>query len=368
MRMKNNLPLGVIIHPYYWDWEKYPYRGIDRYNSQIIGGLRKRAVDFAVYDSGYIHTHAQGMAREILFPFYLFSKRARCFLATHAMGAKWALLLGKKPVVTVIQDLLPFAYGEGQYDWAPKYAVKRWAIRYAIKKSDALIVGYPSTKREIIRGLGAAPEKIFVAPYGIDHARFFPADDVKKNSPRRILFLGEAARAKGADTALKAFQKIAAAMPDTELKMASRGRDLEALQKMARDLGIAEKTEFLGRVPEEDLPDLYRSADVFVFPSRHGFGLPVIEAMACGIPVITGKIFDAIDFVGDAGLLADPENPQEIADMIGRLLTDEALWREYRARGIARAREFSWDRTVEETLAVCEKAAEAHRNNKAGNG
>lgn len=361
----DNLSLGIITHPYYWDWERYPYRGIDRYNYELITALKKRGIDIAVYDSGYIHTHQEGIAKELIFPFRFFRKKARCFLGTHAMGSKWAILLGKKPVVTVIQDLLPFAYAKGEYDWEKKYAVKRWSIAYACKKSDELIVGYPSTKKEIIERFGTDPAKIVVVPYGIDHTRFFPGT-IERHSPRRILFIGEAARAKGADSVLAAFSKLISIVPDAELKMASRGRDLEILKKMACDLGIADKTEFLGRVPEEDLPDLYRSADVFVFPSRHGFGLPTLEAMASGIPTISGKIFDAIDFVGSAGMLADPNNPDEIAHQMHALLTDDALWMRYREQGIARASQFSWDRMASETLAVCEQAAEAYRNNKAG--
>jgi len=344
--------LGVIIHPYYWNWEKYPYRGIDRYNSEIVKGLKKRGIKIDVIDSGYVHNHFQGIVRELLFPFKMISRRADCFFAPHAMGGKWAIIIGKKPLVTVIQDLLPFAYGDGQYDWAPKYFVKRLSIRLACKKSQKLIVGYPSTKKEIMEHFAVPAEKIIVVPYGIDHSRFFPAPP-RENSPQRILFIGEAARAKGADSLLNAFAILSSRMKNVELKMASRGRDLEMLKHMTLNLKIDDKVEFLGRIPEEELPDLYRSADIFVFPSRHGFGLPTIEAMASGVPTISGKIFDAIDFVGQAGLLADPNSPEEIARDMERLLTDRKLWQHYREAGVKRAKEFSWDRTVEETLAVC---------------
>ena len=354
----NALSLGVIVHPYFWDFEKYPYRGIDRYNEELIKGFRRLGVALDVYDSGYVHTHAEGIFKELVFPFRFAAKKARCFFAVHAMSGKWALLLGKKPVVTMIQDMLPFAYGEGQYDWAVKYFFKRRSIAFAAKKSDRLVVAYPSTKLEVVERFGIDPDKVVVIPYGIDHHRFAPGP-VKKGSPRRVFFLGEAVRAKGADTVLRAFKLLRERTPDVELKMGSRGRELEDLKRLAAELGIMDRTEFLGRIPDDELPNHYREADVFVFPSRHGFGLPTIEAMACGIPTVSGKIFDAIDFVGDAGLLADPNSPEEVAQQLGDLLTDDALWSTYRERGLARAREFSWDRMAKETLAVCEDAIRA---------
>jgi glycosyltransferase involved in cell wall biosynthesis len=357
------LPLGVIVHPHYWDFAKYPFRGIDRYNDELIKGLRRLGVELEVYDSGYIKTNAEGALKELLFPLRFFGKQARCYFCPHSMGAKWALLLGKKPVVTVIQDLLPFAYAEGQYDSAAKYFFKRRAIELSVKKSDRLIVAYPSTKQEVVERFGVDPDKIVVIPYGIDHTRFSP-EPVKKRSPRRVLFLGEAIRGKGADTVLHAFKRLRTRFPDVELKMGSRGAELEYLKQLSVELGIADRTEFLGRVPDDELPGLYRSADVFVFPSRHGFGLPTIEAMACGVPTVSGKNFDAIDFVGDAGLLADPNSSDDVADLVGKLLDDDALWMTYRERGLARASQFSWDRMAKETLAVCDEAIATRASRK----
>lgn len=355
--------LGIVVHPHYWDFAKYPYRGIDRYNDELIKGLRRIGVELEIYDSGYIKNNVEGAVKELLFPFRFIGKRAECFFCPHSMGAKWAIMLGKRPVVTVIQDMLPFAYGEGQYDSAAKYFFKRRAIELASKKSDRLIVAYPSTKQEVVERFGVDPGKIHVVPYGIDHSRFTPGP-VVKHEPRRLLFLGEAIRGKGADTVLHAFKILSQRFPNLELKMGSRGAELEQLKQLSVDLGIAPKTEFLGRVPDDELPNLYRSADVFTFPSRHGFGLPTIEAMACGVPTVSGKIFDAIDFVADAGLLADPNSPELVAGEIAKLLEDDAVWAQYRERGIARAREFSWDRMAKESLEICEQAVRERAERK----
>jgi glycosyltransferase involved in cell wall biosynthesis len=104
---------------------------------------------------------------------------------------------------------------------------------------------------------------------------------------------------------------------------------------------------FFGFVPDETLASLYRLASVFVFPSLYeGFGLPPLEAMASGTPVITSNVSSLPEVVGDAALLIDPYEPESIADAMRRVLTDAALRDQLRARGFQRAREFSWDRSV----------------------
>jgi glycosyltransferase involved in cell wall biosynthesis len=115
---------------------------------------------------------------------------------------------------------------------------------------------------------------------------------------------------------------------------------------------------FLGFVPEVTLSVLYRLAGVFVFPSLYeGFGLPPLEAMACGAPVITSKVSSLPEVVGDAAVLVDPHSSQEIADAILRVLSDSALAADLRAKGFARAQAFSWPRSVTRTLEIYREVA-----------
>ena len=110
---------------------------------------------------------------------------------------------------------------------------------------------------------------------------------------------------------------------------------------------------FLGPVPEADLPALYAGAAVFVFPSLYeGFGLPVLEAMACGTPVITSNTSSLPEVVGEAGILIDPRDVRALAEAVERVLADERLRAELRAKGVERARQFTWEKTARETLAV----------------
>jgi len=121
-------------------------------------------------------------------------------------------------------------------------------------------------------------------------------------------------------------------------------------------LGLKSCVHFTGYIPEGDLPALYNGADLFVFPSLYeGFGLPVLEAMACGTPVITSNTSSLPEVAGDAALLVDPYDVDAIAEAMRRVLTDLNLAGELRVKGLARASEFSWERTARETLAVYEK-------------
>jgi glycosyltransferase involved in cell wall biosynthesis len=120
-----------------------------------------------------------------------------------------------------------------------------------------------------------------------------------------------------------------------------------------KQLGLENHVHFMGFVPEDELPALYNGADLFVFPSLYeGFGLPVLEAMACGTPVITSNVSSLPEVAGNAALLVDPYNVDELADAMRRILSDPALAADLRARGLERAQQFSWERTAQETLAV----------------
>lgn len=127
---------------------------------------------------------------------------------------------------------------------------------------------------------------------------------------------------------------------------------------LARELGIAEGVRFLGEVPAEDLPALYAGAEVFAYPSlAEGFGLPALEAMACGAPVVASALSSLPEVVGEAGVLVDPASAASIRDGLAGLLTDPARRRELARAGIARAAGFTWERAARETLAVYRAAA-----------
>jgi glycosyltransferase involved in cell wall biosynthesis len=126
-------------------------------------------------------------------------------------------------------------------------------------------------------------------------------------------------------------------------------------EKVAQ-LGLQEQVTFTGYVPDEDLPALYNAAELFVFPSLYeGFGLPVLEAMACGAPVVTSNTSSLPEVAGDAAILVDPYDVNAIAQAMRQVLEDPALAEALRQKGLERAKLFTWEKTARQTIAVYEK-------------
>jgi glycosyltransferase involved in cell wall biosynthesis len=157
---------------------------------------------------------------------------------------------------------------------------------------------------------------------------------------------------------VEAFGSIADGYPDLQLVLAGRlsyGHE-EVLQSISRS-SFASRVILPGYLARGDLPALYSSAEAFVFPSLYeGFGLPALEAMACGVPVIVSSCSSLPEVVGDAGMLVKPDSRREIADAIDRVLSDAQVKAGLSKAGSERAAEFSWRRTARETLAVYREA------------
>jgi len=176
-----------------------------------------------------------------------------------------------------------------------------------------------------------------------------------------VLFVGSEHPRKNAPGLLRAFA-LAARTTDAILVKVGPPRhpQREDLVNLVASLGLGDRVRFLDRVPEADLPPLYGAAAVLALPSFHeGFGLPLLEAMACGTPVLASDTSSMPEVVGDAGFLVNPEEDDEIAGALVRLLTERDLREELRARGLARAQSFSWDRTVQGLVETYRRAAAA---------
>jgi glycosyltransferase involved in cell wall biosynthesis len=133
---------------------------------------------------------------------------------------------------------------------------------------------------------------------------------------------------------------------------------LEELRRLAADLGITDRVRFLGKLSDDQLVDLYNGACVFAIPSLYeGFGVPALEAMACGTPVLAGRAGSLPEIVGQAAYLVDPTETASIAAGLSELLRDTGLRDRLVARGYERTREFSWERAAERILEICVEAA-----------
>lgn len=240
-----------------------------------------------------------------------------------------------------------------------------------IARRAALIITLSESSRDdIVRILGIDREKVRVVP-GAAAARFSPA--IPRDTINRVrakyalpdryaLHVGTIEPRKNVPVLLEAFSRARrrAGIPHALVLAGADGWRRAELRETIRRLGDG-FSHFLGYVPEEDLPALYRGAELFVCPTSYeGFGLPNLEAMACGTPVVTTRTSSIPEVVGDAALLVPPDSIDPLADAIIQLATDERARQELATAGIERARRFSWEDSARKTLAVYREALGVH--------
>jgi glycosyltransferase involved in cell wall biosynthesis len=251
------------------------------------------------------------------------------------------------------------------------------STRYNARAASQVIADSAATKRDLVQLYGTDPQRITVVPLGVDEL-FQPVNDAARLAAVRaqygipgdyLLYVGTLQPRKNLVRLIEAWNKIRNSnfeIRNWVLVIAGkRGWLYEEIFATVQRLGLEGQVLFPGYVPEEDLPALLSGATAFVLPSLYeGFGLPVLEAMACGTPVIAANVASLPEVVGDAGLLVDPLDTDALAAAMQRLLTDAApstplrasLRAELRQRGLARAKLFSWPRCAWETLAVLKNA------------
>jgi glycosyltransferase involved in cell wall biosynthesis len=211
------------------------------------------------------------------------------------------------------------------------------------------------TRRQIIEWAGVREDKVFNVACGVD-AAYRPGLEIYKLPFPYFLCVSNRKKHKNEFRLVEAFAKAAL---DESIRLVFTGELDTKLIRRTQELNIRERVTFLGRVPEKKLPALYRGAIALLFPSLYeGFGLPVLESMACGTPVVTSNVTAMPEIAGLAALLVDPTRVDEIAQAIERVSCDEALRKDLRERGLARAKQFSWTHTcaqVQELLGRVQK-------------
>jgi glycosyltransferase involved in cell wall biosynthesis len=248
-----------------------------------------------------------------------------------------------------------------------------WAIRRHVRRATRLLTISQASKRDLVRLYGADPERIAVAYPAVD-ARFrpAPADEVARVraryelGQRYILHLGTLKPRKNLPRLVEAFAR--ARLPaDTQLVLAGMSTHPAAeLERVLDRTGARECVRRLSYVPLDDLPGLYSGASgVAIVSLYEGFGMPALEALACGAPVIAGTRGSLPEIVADAALLADPLDVASIADALARVVGDEQLAARLGAAGPARARAFSWAEAARVTAETLDLAGK-HRLPDAG--
>jgi glycosyltransferase involved in cell wall biosynthesis len=275
-------------------------------------------------------------------------------------------LISPCKVVITIHDLIPFQSNLPQESNNPLYINLRKGLNNLMaKRADLIIAVSNNSKKDIIRLFNLMEEKIKVVYNGIEE-RFYPIKDMAALRIIRkiyripkdyILYVGNLKPHKNVSGLIKAYNMLP---PNLKSKfqlviVGKQDKNFCGLFNLCKELRITDKVIFIDFVKDNDLPALYSSATVFVFSSFYeGFGLPVLEAMACGVPVTTSSVSSLPEIVDDAAILVNPYNLNEIAQAMRELLTDSSLREKLINKGLMQAKNFSWDRSVKGIINVME--------------
>jgi len=277
---------------------------------------------------------------------------------------------GGAALVVTVHDLAPIRFAD-RYPRRARALYKRGA-HIAAAEAARIIVPSRSTALDVEEFYGVERERIRVVPHGVDIHELGPGDDPVGDAARRwerrgiaepyVLWVGTQEQRKNVVAVLDAFAHVAARHPELSLVLHGPNGWLgdevgEGLQKR----GLHGRTIVSeGSLPRNELAALYARASAFVYPSLYeGFGLPVLEAMACGTPVVTSNISALPETAGDAALLVDPLDDVALAEAIARILEDPVLAEDLASRGQKRAKAFTWGETARRTWAIYEEARDA---------
>jgi len=236
-------------------------------------------------------------------------------------------------------DLIPLRFPQ---QVSPLLLYHRCYVPTVLRSADRILAISQATARDLHTFFGIPAHKIVVTPLAYDRDLYRP-----QNLPTEpyFVYIGRQEPYKNLQRLIKALARLP---EEVELRVigATDRRYVPNLCKCAKELGIRHRIKFLGYVPENRLPQVIGRAIALTFPSLwEGFGLPILEAMACGTPVITSDLASMPEVAGDAALLVDPYDVEAIANAMQNLLTDNLMRQELRQAGLAHAQTFSWERT-----------------------
>ena len=278
----------------------------------------------------------------------------------------------RRPSLKVVVTIhgLEYQYLPQYYKFPQKLYLNK-STEYAVHHASHLIAVSQWTKSQLVEKLGADPKKITVVYEGVSAANSSTSKvksaetlEVSLGGAPYILFVGTIQPRKNLVRLIEAFSKLQARDQVLNLVIAGKvGWMYEEILAAPKKFGVGKRVKFLGYVSDEELASLYQNALFFVLPSLcEGFGLPVLEAMRFGCPVIASKAGALPEVVGDAGLLVDPYKVEEIAGAMKLMIKNSDLREALREKGFHQVRKFSWQKAARETIKVFEKVhAEENR-------
>jgi glycosyltransferase involved in cell wall biosynthesis len=224
-------------------------------------------------------------------------------------------------------------------------------------------VASQSTARDMVRR-GISRDRIFVVENGMEHETYMLDDPPPRNHHPTFIHLGRLRKYKSADVVIRAMAVILQSLPDAELNVVGDGPERRNLEALARRLGIEGSVNFLGHLPRKEIVPLLYRTHIFMNPSpKEGWGLTVIEANECGVPVVASRAPGLVDSVrdGETGYLARYGDPRDFAEKAVALINDPERWRAFSEEAVRWARSFSWDWAADETEKILRLSIERAR-------
>jgi len=263
----------------------------------------------------------------------------------------------KNPFIVTVHDLVRFHFSLAKETITERILLKL-DIR-GIKQASHIIAVSQSTKNDLIKYLKIPDGKISVIYNGIDNGIFKPSNTKLLDKPY-ILYVGSERPRKNLGRLFEAFAKLKDEFPELQLvKIGIAGRSPEYRRntmKQLASLGITDSVIFVNYASESDLAHYYSFASLLAYPSLYeGFGLPPLEAMACGCPVVTSNTSSLPEVVGEAGIMVDPYDTDSLAQAMRKVLTDSELRDNMIRKGLEQSKRFSWEKAAEQTLEVYNK-------------
>lgn len=289
----------------------------------------------------------------LMFPIRVFLRSRNCSI-NHFFHQNFAYIICLLPIRNPIVTCYDLIFFKDKYVSPFQRTFNNLCLN-GMKRADKIITGSEFSKKDIVECLNIESSKVKVAPFAYDSELYKQtetglSDKYGLRNNKIVLYVGSEQKRKNVDKILKAIALVKKKCPGIVfVKVGKPGESSarEKLMDLIYGLKIDENVRFIDYIEEEDLPPIYNMADVFVFPSSYeGFGLPVIEAMACGCPVITTKKTSLVEVAGDAAICVDPNDIEELARMIIRVLDDKEVAEKLRKKGLLQAKKFRWETTV----------------------
>jgi len=252
----------------------------------------------------------------------------------------WKALF-KKNVITTIHDIMPLFISERKKVFNIFF---KNSILVTLLKSKKIIAVSENTKKDILKYFKINPKKVIVVHEGVSK-EFYPMKN-KENKEIKIGYIGGLGKRKNVEFILKLAEKI----PNVKFIIGGRGPDKERLERISIKL-MLKNVEFSGFIPDSKMNEFYNSLDFFIFPSFYeGFGLPVVEAMACGVPCIVSDRGSLPEVIGNAGLIIDIDDLSDSCERIKKLIKNKEMIKILSNKSIKRAKYFDWEECAKKTI------------------